>query len=51
MLKAGALQRGFTVIHFAMNEGVSEMNKQANKGAVRANEQTDDRVAQYFCLD
>ena len=39
------------IIHYPTSEGVSEVSEQANECAMRANEQTDKRVAQYLCLD
>ena len=39
------------IIHFPTSLGVSEVREQANERAVQANEQTDERVAQYLHLD
>ena len=38
------------IIHYPTSEGVSEVSEQANECAMRANEQTDKRVAKYGSL-
>ena len=44
-------QNSHLIIHFPTSEGVSEVSERANEWAVRANERTDERVAQYLRLD
>ena len=39
------------IIHFPTSEGVSKVSERVTERAVRANEVTDERVAQYLRLD
>jgi len=43
-------QNSHLINHYPTSEGASEVSERANEWAVRANERTDERVAQHFSL-